>query len=287
MGFMSDSPIRVRTQPYYAVPAAFDATVEIDALDDANDETAVIVRADVFPVGLGVVLLERRPAQCGHLLADDVRPEGLRLADVGGFVNVYVITQLLSPYTEKAQPGQEDSDHVGVAVDEGDPLLWAMRLGLGALGPVEAVPTSSSSRSVMSPTAFAAAVLASCRSDVVVVDAGRSRIWRQLSPSRRSVMACKRRLSKSAYLPMAVVTVTGSSGKWASGSNVRAIHVFEDQRVFRGRIGRVCAAGLAGKWVAGARRLGDMTTTGAHQDAAGATARGWWWWGGAVVRCWM
>ncbi|GAA2461170.1 histidine kinase [Streptomyces lavendulocolor] len=34
-----------------------------------------------------------------------------------------------------------------------------------------------------------------------------------------------------------------------------------------------------GKWVAAARRLVDMTTTGAHQEAAGRTARGWWWWG--------
>lgn len=35
---------------------------------------------------------------------------------------------------------------------------------------------------------------------------------------------------------------------------------------------------LAGNWVAAARRLGGMTTTGAHEEAEGLTTRGFWWW---------
>lgn len=35
---------------------------------------------------------------------------------------------------------------------------------------------------------------------------------------------------------------------------------------------------LPGNWVAAARRLGGMTTTGAHEEAEGLTTRGFWWW---------
>ncbi|GAA0591158.1 histidine kinase [Streptomyces crystallinus] len=38
------------------------------------------------------------------------------------------------------------------------------------------------------------------------------------------------------------------------------------------------AAELAGKSLAGARRLDGMTATGADHDSAGTTPRGWWWW---------
>ncbi|MCF3135365.1 hypothetical protein IPZ69_34590 [Streptomyces olivochromogenes] len=135
---MSDSVDRRGGSPYYAVPPAFDATVQLGSVSHVDTEAAVVALVGVLPVGAGVVLLEGGLQQLSRLDADVIRPEFLGGCDVRGHMDLYGEPEAPGVYAEQPQPGQEDGDHVRVAVHEGHAFSSAVRLALGPLCPIEA-----------------------------------------------------------------------------------------------------------------------------------------------------